>query len=77
MLKTYERTHFAIVSVCKDTASLCNGYVAYKKDVCKYFMNENVQFCFRFSHSPIFTKKGVMFLDDKKISAHCQGLLSQ
>ena len=70
MLKNYEtENHFAIASVRKDTASLCNGYVASKKAVCKYFMNGNVQFRFRFSHSPMFTKKGVVFLDDKKISS--------
>ena len=43
-----------MASVYNDT-SLCNGYATFL-DVCKYFINKDVSFRFRFSHSLIFTK---------------------
>lgn len=64
--KTYQReTYFVIFSVLKETTSLCNGYVAFEKAVYKYFMEENLHFCFSFSRSSMFKNKGVIFLNDK------------
>ena len=65
-----------MASVYNDT-SICNGYAAFL-DVCKYFINKDVSFRFRFSRSLIFTK--ILFLDDglyQKTATRYQRLLSQ
>ena len=37
-----KRRHFAMVSFYNGKTSLCNGSVAFKKAVCKCFMNKDV-----------------------------------
>ena len=47
---TLQWLHFAM-------ASLCNGYVTFKKAVGKYLINKDLYFHFRFSRSSLFTNK--------------------
>ena len=42
----------------------CSGYVAFKKAVCKYFINNDIYICFRFSRLPMFTSKATNSLND-------------
>ena len=44
-----KRRLFAMASFCHSTSSHCTSCVAFKKAVCKYFINKGVSFRFRFS----------------------------
>ena len=58
---TFQWLHFVMDSVCQGT-SHCNGCVAFKKAVCKYFLNKNVCFRFCFLCSSLFVNKTTSFL---------------
>ena len=51
-----------MASLCQGTASHCNDSVAFKKAVCKYFINKDVYFCFGLVCPPVFANKATTFL---------------
>ena len=59
---TLQWLHFVMASLCQGTKSYCNGCVAFKKAVCKYLINKDVCFCFRFFFSSMFINKTTSFL---------------
>ena len=54
--------HFIMDLLCQDTASHCSGCVAFKKAVCKYFLNKDVYFRLRLFCLLMFTNKTTPFL---------------
>ena len=51
-----------MTSLCEGMESHCNGCVAFKNALCKYFINKDVYFCFRFFCSSMFTNNVTSFL---------------
>ena len=51
-----------MASLSQGTVSHCNGFVAFKKAVCKYFINKDVYFCFCFFCSSMHANKATSFL---------------
>ena len=59
---TLQWLHFVMVLLCQDTESHCNGCVAFKKAVGKYFIKKDVCFRFCLFCSSMFINKTPSFL---------------